>query len=71
MILEDDALFGPSSIDLIERSIAGMPEGGGLNHPIPDRRHARVELHSYPINLWDWLKSYTRFIRCAASGSPF
>ena len=42
--------------------------GGGLDHPIPDRRDTRVELHSFPTNLWVWLKSSTHFIHCAVSG---
>ena len=33
--------------------------------------HAPVELHSFPSNLWDRLKSSTLFIPCAASGSMF
>jgi predicted nicotinamide N-methyase len=31
--------------------------------------HTPSELHSYPIGLWDRLKSSTRFIPCVGSGS--
>jgi hypothetical protein len=26
--------------------------GGGLDHPIPDRRHSHIELHFDPVSLW-------------------
>ena len=30
--------------------------GSGLDYPIPDRRHSRIELHFYPISHWVRLK---------------
>ena len=45
--------------------------GGGLDDPIPDGRHDRIELHCYPASLWVWLRSFTPSIRCAVSGSPY
>ena len=40
-----------------------------LRHLVFQRRHTPSELHSYPIGLWDPLKSSTRFIPCVGSGS--
>ena len=34
-------------------------------------RHTTSELHSYPTDLWDRLKSRIRFIHCAGGGSSF
>jgi len=45
--------------------------GCGLNHPIPYRRHTPRELHIYPVDLWDRLKSSIRFIPYEDSGSSF
>jgi hypothetical protein len=45
--------------------------GGGLSHPIPYRRHAPIELHSVATDLWDRLKSPTRFIHYEGSGLLF
>jgi hypothetical protein len=42
-----------------------------LNHAVPDARHTTSELHSYPTDLWDRLKSRIRFIHCAGGGSSF
>jgi hypothetical protein len=42
-----------------------------LNHPIPYRRHTPRELHIYPVDLWDRLKSSIRFIPYEDSGSSF
>ena len=42
--------------------------------PKPDGRqrpHTVSELHSYPIDLWDRLKSRIRFIHCVGGGSSF
>ena len=33
--------------------------------------HTASELHSYPIDLWDRLRSRIRFIRCVGGGSSF
>src|SRR3974390_334927 len=43
--------------------------GGGLGDPIPYRRHAPTQLHSFPNGLWDRLKSSIRFTLCAVSDS--
>jgi hypothetical protein len=44
---------------------------GALNDLILQRRHTASELHSYPIDLWDRLKSRIRFIPCVGGGSSF
>jgi hypothetical protein len=36
--------------------------GGGLNYPVPDRRHTPSELHSSPIDLGDRRRSPIPFI---------
>src|SRR5271166_4420636 len=42
-----------------------------LRDSIGYRRHTPSELHSTPTDLWVLLKSFTRSIRCVASGSSF
>ena len=39
--------------------------------PIPQGWHTTSELHSYPTDLWDRLKSRIRFIHCSGGGSSF
>ena len=43
--------------------------GGGLDDPIPYRRHAPSKLHSFPNGLWDRLKSSIPFTPSAVSDS--
>ena len=38
------------------------------HHAVGNPRDTLVELHSFPTNLWDWLRSSTHFIRCVVSG---
>jgi len=40
-----------------------------LDKAVEHRRHIRSELHSFPNNLWDRLKSSIRFTLCAVSDS--
>jgi hypothetical protein len=42
-----------------------------LDESIQHGWHTPVELHSGPTNLWDRLKSSTRFIPCVAGGSMY
>ena len=42
-----------------------------LRDPVGYRRHTTSELHSYPTDLWDRLKSRIRFIHCAGGSSSF
>ena len=46
-----------------------IASGNLLSDAVSNCRHTPSELHSYPIDLWDRLKSSTRFIRCVGSGS--
>lgn len=48
-----------------------MSNGKRLIHPVPDRRHVPIELHSVATDLWDRLKSPTRFIHYEGSGLLF
>jgi RNA-directed DNA polymerase len=55
--------------DPVRRVMIPKPNGGGERAlGIP---HAPGELHSFPTNLWDRLKSSTRFIPYAASVLSF
>ena len=42
-----------------------------LRDPVGHRRHTPSELHSVATDLWDRLKSSTRFIHCGDSGLLF
>jgi hypothetical protein len=42
-----------------------------LSHAICYGRHSAGELHSYPTNIWDRVKSLTRFIRYVANSLSF
>ena len=42
-----------------------------LNDLVFQSCHTVSELHSYPIDLWDRLKSRIRFIHCVGGGSSF
>jgi len=48
-----------------------IASGDLLSDAVSDRRHTVSELHSYPIDLWDRLKSRIRFIHCVGGGSSF
>jgi hypothetical protein len=42
-----------------------------LQQPVCDGGHSAGELHSYPTNIWDRVKSLTRFIRYVANSLSF
>jgi hypothetical protein len=42
-----------------------------LSDPVPDRCHAPIELHSVATDLWDRLKSSTRFTHHGGNGLLF
>ena len=44
---------------------------GVLDDLVLQRGHTASELHSYPTDLWDRLKSRIRFIHCVGGGSSF
>jgi hypothetical protein len=44
---------------------------GLLDQAVDDARHTPRELHIYPVDLWDRLKSSIRFIPYEDSGSSF
>jgi hypothetical protein len=61
------AVLGECRIPLLLENL----QQGLLDQSVDDTRHTTSELHSYPTDLWDRLKSRIRFIHCAGGGSSF